>query len=89
MGKEAEQGVPVVASRLLPHQLVQVLPKLVPVHLVDAPQVDLGKYREEFGQCHPPQLGEQRFSEVSRRWCRDPQLRQTAPRHKMLTVRPG
>ena len=43
MGKEAEQGVPVVASRLLPHQLVQVLPKLVPVHLVDAPQVDLGE----------------------------------------------
>ena len=43
MGKEAEQGVPVVAARLLPHQLVQVLPKLVLVHVVDAPQVHLGK----------------------------------------------
>ena len=43
MGKEAEQGVPVVAPRLLPHQLVQVLPKLVLIYVVDAPQVDLDK----------------------------------------------
>ena len=41
MGKKPEQSVSVVAARLLPHQLVQVLPKLVLVHMVDAPQVHL------------------------------------------------
>ena len=41
MGKKSQQGVSVVPACLLPDQLVQVLPKLVLVHMVDAPQVDL------------------------------------------------
>ena len=41
LGDESKQGAPVVAARLLLHQLVQVLPKLVLVHMVDASQVHL------------------------------------------------
>ena len=44
MWKKAKQGIPVVAPCLLLHQLVQVLPKLVLVHMVDAPQVNLGRW---------------------------------------------
>ena len=44
MWKKAKQCIPVVAARLLPHQLVQVLPELVLVHMVDAPQVNLGRW---------------------------------------------
>ena len=41
LGDESEQGAPVVAARLLLHQLVQVLPKLVLIHMVDTSQVHL------------------------------------------------
>jgi len=41
LGDESKQGAPVVAARLLLHQLVQVLPKLVLIHMVNASQVHL------------------------------------------------